>query len=446
MSEALEVIAGTGVIRQLDDECYTLGSRLFKQWVEDLISTAPELNLRKQQVSVNKNFISQNITDQNITNQDIKDQNTTNQDITDQNTTNQNTTNQNLIKYQDFQILVSENKNIRASSEQGEVRSELFLDRNKINLTLKLIERNQTDIDLLKGLGDELYQALFPNQINAQFRATMAGGQANEYNVRLRLVFESPELATLPWEFLYDKQTNTFLANNTQTVLSRYIDIPLKPRDLKTASLPLKVLLVISTPSDLTRLDASGEEKLIREALGQHIETREIELDVLKTATISNISHKLDEKHYNVFHFIGHGVFENNRGSIALVNTDGKSKLLDDERFANFFLGNSSIGLVVLNSCQGANVSSNKAFAGTAPNLVRRGIPAVVAMQYNIWDTTAKLFASEFYRKLALGLPVDAAIQKTRNAISMEVGLDKRDFATPVLYMRAKDGIILSGL
>jgi hypothetical protein len=28
----------------------------------------------------------------------------------------------------------------------------------------------------------------------------------------------------------------------------------------------------------------------------------------------------------------------------------------------------------------------------------------------------------------------------------MEVGLEKRDFATPVLYMRAKDGIILSGL
>ncbi len=67
-------------------------------------------------------------------------------------------------------------------------------------------------------------------------------------------------------------------------------------------------------------------------------------------------------------------------------------------------------------------------------------------MQYNILDSSAKLFASEFYRKLAIGLPVDAAIQKTRNAISMEIGLNQRDFATPVLYMRAKDGIILSGL
>ncbi|WP_322745517.1 AAA-like domain-containing protein [Plectonema radiosum] len=200
---------------------------------------------------------------------------------------------------------------------------------------------------------------------------------------------------------------------------------------------------VISTPTDLASLDAVGEENLIREALGKHIETGGIELDILQAATIQNINQKLREKPYNVFHFIGHGVFENNQGFIALVDNNGKSKLLDDESFANFFLGDRNIGLVILNSCQGATVSSNQAMKGTAPNLVRRGIPAVVAMQYSILDSTAKLFASEFYRTLALGYPVDAAIQSTRNAISMEVGLDKRDFATPVLYMRAKDGIIL---
>jgi hypothetical protein len=31
-------------------------------------------------------------------------------------------------------------------------------------------------------------------------------------------------------------------------------------------------------------------------------------------------------------------------------------------------------------------------------------------------------------------------------SVSIEVRLDQRDFATSVLYMRAKDGIILSGL
>ena len=64
-------------------------------------------------------------------------------------------------------------------------------------------------------------------------------------------------------------------------------------------------------------------------------------------------------------------------------------------------------------------------------------------MQYTILDRTAKLFADEFYRYLAQGNPVDTAIQQTRNAISQDVGLDRRDFGTPVLYMRAEDGVIL---
>jgi|GEM_PF-2928725 len=360
--------------------------------------------------------------------------------------TNSNTINQTAMNYHDFQILVTEDRKIRASSEQGDEWGKMQLDMNRIKLTLKLIEQRQTDADLLKGLGSELYQALFPMDVRGQLRATIAGAQAHEYNVRLRLVFESSELAALPWEFLYDERTNTFLANNTETVLSRYIDIPLQKRDLKTASLPLKILLVISSPTNLAQLDVAEEEHLIREALAIHIQAGKIELDVLQEATIRNINQKLREKPYNVFHFIGHAVFESNKGSIALVDTNGKYKLLDDEGFANFFLGNHNLGLAVLNSCQGAAVSSQQVFAGIAPNLVRRGIPAVVAMQYSILDTTAKLFADEFYRTLALGWPVDAAIQTTRNAISMEVGLDKCDFATPVLYMRAKDGIILSGL
>ncbi|WP_200817526.1 hypothetical protein, partial [Calothrix rhizosoleniae] len=153
VAEALEVIAGTGVIRPLNDECYTLGSRLFQEWVKQLTIPAPNINP--------ENILS----------------------------------NQSPINYQDFQILVRENKNIRASSEQGEISGELRLERNKINLALKLIEQNQTDADLLKALGDELYQALFPNQINARFQATIAGAQANHRSVRLRLIFESPQLA-----------------------------------------------------------------------------------------------------------------------------------------------------------------------------------------------------------------------------------------------------------
>ncbi|MEM9808133.1 MAG: CHAT domain-containing protein [Cyanobacteria bacterium P01_D01_bin.56] len=352
---------------------------------------------------------------------------------------------QNSMNYQDFRILLAEGK-VRASSDQGEESEPFYLNTNEIDLALTLIEKNQTNSTMLKVVGGKLHKAIFSANILSLFSATKAAALTRDESVRIRLVFDEPKYAGLPWEFLYDERTDNFLANNIQTALSRYINIPLKKKEIKAVTLPLKVIVVISSPLDRQRLDATGEESLIREALKNHIESGAVELDVLHEATRQNISQKLREKAYNVFHFIGHGSFEKDQGFIDLIDQNGNAKSLSDETFSNFFLGNRTLGLVVLNSCQGASISSNRTFVGVAPSLVRRGIPAVVAMRYSSYDTTAKLFADEFYRTLALGWPVDAAIQTTRNAISMDVGLDKPDFATPVLYMRAKDGVILSGL
>jgi beta-lactam-binding protein with PASTA domain/outer membrane protein assembly factor BamD (BamD/ComL family) len=90
-----------------------------------------------------------------------------------------------------------------------------------------------------------------------------------------------------------------------------------------------------------------------------------------------------------------------------------------------------------LNSCEGARGSEGDPFSGTAATLVRRGIPAVVAMQYQITDKAAIEFCSAFYESLADGLPVDAAVTEARVAVSMDSMLE---WGTPVLYMRSRDG------
>lgn len=348
------------------------------------------------------------------------------------------------MDYHDFELLVTPDGRIRATSEQqGEAADQLWLDLNEIELTLELIRLGRTNAELLKALGAKLYDALLPADIHAHFRASLAGAQAAGCGVRLRLVVEPPEFSALPWEFLYDSDTNTFLANSTQTVLSRYIPYPMSRREIRDVSPPLQILLVISAPADLDPLDAGAEEELIRDALAPHLADGLVDLDLLRPATMRNINQKLREKPYNVFHFTGHGSFQGDKGYVALEDRESQARLVDEETFSNLFLGNRSLGLAVLNACQAATTSSRQALAGVAPHLVRRGIPAVIAMQYPIPDSTAGLFADEFYRTLALGWPVDAAIQTTRNAISMEAGLDQPDFATPVLFMRAKDGAIM---
>jgi hypothetical protein len=348
------------------------------------------------------------------------------------------------MDYIDLSIRVQDDGDILASSDLGESYGRLNLNQDEIWHILQAIEEDLTQEEHLKRLGSILFDALFDKKISNQFAALKAEAENMGRGIRLRLIFENPEIAALPWEFLYEESTNTFLANDPKTALSRYIDVPLRRQEIKPASLPLKMLLVISSPSDLDPLDSEGEEGLIRKALEKHISSGLIQIDTISKATIDAIYQKMNDKAYNVFHFIGHGVFGNNKGHVALVDEDGRASLLDDEAFANLFLGRRGLGLVILNSCEGAMTSSGQVFRGMAPCLVQRGIPAVVAMQYTILDSTAKIFAEEFYRSLARGEPVDRAVQSARNLISIKVKLDNRDFATPVLFMRAKDGLILN--
>jgi hypothetical protein len=106
----------------------------------------------------------------------------------------------------------------------------------------------------------------------------------------------------------------------------------------------------------------------------------------------------------------------------------------------------SDLRLVVLNACETSANGSAIAMGGTAQQLLKGGIPAVVAMQQAIADQTAGAFSREFYGALASGWPVDAAVQEGRRGIMTVLGDDwnkQSDWAIPTLYMRAPDGAVL---
>jgi len=168
-----------------------------------------------------------------------------------------------------------------------------------------------------------------------------------------------------------------------------------------------------------------------------------VELEILPSATRQKIRSRLESGGYHVFHFVGHGDFYRNRGFLALIDeTSGQADWMDEEEFRDFFLGYRTVRLVVLNACRGAQTSSREALVGTAPRLVQRGVPAVVAMRYDLADETAILLSRTFYGSLAEGHPVDVAMSTARRAILQDIGGHLRDFGQPVLFMRIKDGII----
>lgn len=136
-----------------------------------------------------------------------------------------------------------------------------------IQLRSQLIEANKTSEESLKELGIKLYQMIFPHDIDKHFKETEAAARKEGRKVRIRLHIESDTLAVLPWEFLYRKEGGYFLAVNPDTVLARYLDLPLPPDLPDKQAGPLHLLIIIANPTDQTPLDPDEWEGIILQAL-----------------------------------------------------------------------------------------------------------------------------------------------------------------------------------
>src|SRR5919202_1399372 len=147
---------------------------------------------------------------------------------------------------------------------------------------------------------------------------------------------------------------------------------------------------------------------------------------------------------WHIFHFIGHGGFDPDSGGlIVLADEAGRRQDLPALSLARLLDGHRWLKIVLLNSCEGARGSESDVFSSTAAKLVRRGIPAVLAMQYEITDQAAIEFARSFYEGVADGLAVDAAVAHARESISVAMP-QTVEWGTPVLYMRSPDGMLFN--
>src|SRR5262249_9733306 len=204
--------------------------------------------------------------------------------------------------------------------------------------------------------------------------------------LRLRFRLEPPLVASLPWELLYSPRRERFLGTTLDTVLVRYVEVMQPVRPLQV-SLPLRMLVRVPTAAGI---DAAAEQAARAEALGGL--EKEVQMTVLDgTVTPDRLSAALVDERYHVLHFIGHGGFRDESAFLVLNDEAGGALFVGDAEVASLVADHPTLKLVVLNSCQGATVSSSRPLVGMAAALVKRGLPAVVAMQFPIRDRQAVL-------------------------------------------------------
>jgi hypothetical protein len=308
---------------------------------------------------------------------------------------------------------------------------------------VKRLQDNRIQREDLVKLGTALWQAVFASpEVERRYAACQAEAGTTK-GIRLKLDIEAPELMQLPWEYLYDPGAQTFPALSPRTPVTRYTN----PRQHEPPPLsfepPLRILLVSAQPGDQPRLDVDDERNQIVQAMDVLQTTGRVQIEALQHATVRSLQSML-RRNFHVLHYVGHGAYDERSGNSMLVmeDEDGDTHAVSAAQL-QYLLRDTTVRLTVLNACMTARGAAGRSIAG---ELMRAGLAATLAMQFAISESSATIFAGEFYRTLADGWPVDAAVAEGRKAVMFATDLHAMDWGVPALFMRTHDGVLFRRL
>ncbi len=301
--------------------------------------------------------------------------------------------------------------------------------------------------EMAKRVGAKMSQAIFKREMAELWGDCKGYCRSIGAALRIRLdLTRAPELAVLPWEYLRLPDESNFVGLDIDTTLVRYLRTADAVRPLKVIP-PLRILVLAAAPEDLPPLAVGNEILEIKNALAE-LSGGLIEIVVLPRADAASFKNALKEAQdkdqpFHIFHFIGHGAFDEDKQEGVLF--------FEDENRKSFAASHDDLGLwlqpyrsdlrlMVLNACEGARLSLTEIYSSVAAKVMQIAeIPAAIAMQFKITDAAAIIFAEEFYKQIAHGENLERAVDAARLAVNSPNSA-RQEWATPVFYLRADNG------
>jgi len=371
--------------------------------------------------------------------------------------------------YQDF---VLELRDFNAADESytvalvpgqkwGEVKPiPMKLDLNQdIQGILNKLETKKIWPEQVVTLGKWLADHILPDGLLRQRFVSAVQAAGLDGGIRLRLVVQDFKLQQLPWEYTYlplqDEAASNghFLVLDPRVSLVRYLPLEAPPPTLAPVDpTHLRLLTVSASPklSVLAPLDLEKDYQIFKQVLsGFDVEGVQIEwLPYVKDATEQAMDSALQQKPH-LFHFSGHGVYRERDESGSLV------LLADVEKKEPFYLSAANLAkklqaagvrLVFLGACETGRLHGETPWTSIAPALNLAGIPAVIAMQYELGELKAGPFTRAFYTALAAGLTLDEATFAGRLATWKKEEENVFEWGVPTLYLHSLDGALFPEL
>jgi hypothetical protein len=326
-------------------------------------------------------------------------------------------------------------------------------DDKALQTALAQLDHRTLDREGLVKLGRTLAVLLFPpgqDDASPNVRDILAEnlntlGPDRGLRLRLRL---PRSLATIPWEYAYVDRAgggdgmDGFLALDPRIAIVRH-----ETKAVSASGTPLagdiKVVVALASAEGFARLDLEREQSDLEQAFEGNPALKPV---FLPDATLAEILSNAEGA--GVFHFAGHGMFEQEMAAIpGSVSGTGKIALEDQlvpAEQLEINLRGRGIRLAVLGGCETGRRDGVYTWSGIAPALIKGEIPAVIANQFSITDKGAIAFSQHFYQALAGGLPIERAVSAGRlGAYNADTG--GRDWGVPVLYLCSKTGDLFAG-
>lgn len=297
------------------------------------------------------------------------------------------------------------------------------------------------DDEQLRDFGELLFRALFVGDVRHLYDVARAQQREGPLNIVFTCMI--PWLASFPWEYAFDPVRRKFLATE-EVHFVRNVLTAVPPQVIRSDRARMRILVVGSQPEGTVTLSLGEEEERIRHSFKNLQETGLVEIDVLVDITPKRLHEHIQAsvrtgQPYDVVHFMGHAGFDTNaqEGRLLFMSSDGGEQEVD-VRTLREILCDRGIHLVFLNACDTARDRSRgmERNKGVAQALVDGGLPAVVANQYPVLDSSAVEFAERFYWSIAIGNSLGEAVREARIAVNYSIDGDAIDWAVPVLYAR----------
>ncbi len=299
-------------------------------------------------------------------------------------------------------------------------------------------------------MGEELWQQIAPHLSDIDVELTDSSGY------------------TFPWEMMQDPLDTVPVACQAKSFV--YVIENLQPEiSFQVTGETMRVLMVISRPGGNSDVPFRSVATRLLQSLGNR---QTVRIEVLRPSTVDALDDRLQAaaiagQPFQILHFDGHGIYANLMESHGakgkkrgyLMFEDGDNPLIPqpvDGRRLGRLLSDNNILVVVLNACRSAWSASaeessdsngkplQQSFDSLAKELIRYGVPVVVAMQYNIYVNTAACFVSSLYHHLQGGEVLSDAFTQARRDLfenpdrTSETGsYPLKDWMVPLMFRAA---------